>query len=68
MINLAKSNIYFSDMSNEEKAQLVDAINIEVESLPFKYLAVLIMAEKLKVEDYKPLIDKICRLNFFLEK
>lgn len=58
-VNLPKSNLYLFRVFSEEKEHFKFILDIEVGSLPFKYLGVSITSSKLKKIDCKPLIDTI---------
>ncbi|XP_044464414.1 uncharacterized protein LOC123194970 [Mangifera indica] len=58
-MNCAKSNMYLSGVSQEEKKQFSAIINMELGELPFKYLGVPITSSKLKCGECKILIQKI---------
>ncbi|XP_031258575.1 uncharacterized protein LOC116116663 [Pistacia vera] len=67
--NPSKSNIFFSEMSEESKQALLSILGYQEGKLPMKYLGVPPITKKLFLADCKPLVDKIlARIQFWQSK
>lgn len=57
--NSGKSNIYYCNISNSVKDDIIKSSSFVEGSLPFKYLGVNVSTKKLSVDDCQCLIDKV---------
>ncbi|GKB40509.1 RNA-directed DNA polymerase, eukaryota, reverse transcriptase zinc-binding domain protein [Tanacetum coccineum] len=57
--NYTKSTIIFGSMNNAEKKNILDNDPFKVERLPIKYLGVPLTSKRIRVNNYKSLLDRI---------
>ncbi|XP_074277345.1 uncharacterized protein LOC141600981 [Silene latifolia] len=58
-MNSMKSNIYFNGVQNSVKADIIEVFGFVEGTLPFKYLGVPIVADRLTLKHCTVLIDKV---------
>ncbi|XP_058769981.1 uncharacterized protein LOC131643698 [Vicia villosa] len=58
-VNTSKCNVYFGDVSEEEKQNILVSTGFNEGQLPFRYLGVPLTSKKMSLNHYLPLIERI---------
>ncbi|GJU54600.1 RNA-directed DNA polymerase, eukaryota, reverse transcriptase zinc-binding domain protein [Tanacetum coccineum] len=57
--NLGKSTVFFGNVDDRTKAEILDILPFNIGKLPVSYLGVPLITKKIGVKEYKSLVDKV---------